>query len=181
MRAGERPHRRAGRGLHVRAQQPAERRAGRGDAALPESVPAVSGDPGTEVQVSGHPVCHTSCVNCPASNACARCLSFAIDWRPGQRLLLYLKSAALVCHLQVEEGYPSAGQARLVCVQRDGRAVDTSGLQVGLSARAMCPEHPASLWSPLCRISVSPGYVYCCFTPCVCACVPAPPLCPHPH
>lgn len=62
-----------------------------------------------------------------------RRLSFAIDWRPAQRLLLYLKSAALVCHLEVEEGYPSAGRARLVSVQRDGRAVDTSGLQV--------PEH----------------------------------------
>lgn len=56
--------------------------------------------------------------------------SFAIDWRPAQRLLLYLKSAALVCHLEVEEGYPSTGRARLVSVQRDGRAVDTSGLQV---------------------------------------------------
>ncbi|XP_011602671.1 uncharacterized protein [Takifugu rubripes] len=55
--------------------------------------------------------------------------SFAIDWRPAQRLLLYLKSAALVCHLEVEEGYPSTGRARLVSVQRNGQAVNTSGLK----------------------------------------------------
>lgn len=57
-------------------------------------------------------------------------LSFAIDWRPAQRLLVYLKSAALVCHLEVEEGYPNAGQTQLLSVQRDGRPVDTSVLKV---------------------------------------------------
>lgn len=60
----------------------------------------------------------------------SRLLSFAIDWRPAQRLLLYLKSAVLVCHLEVEEGYPSAGRARLVSVQRNRQAVNTSGLKV---------------------------------------------------
>lgn len=55
--------------------------------------------------------------------------SFAIDWRPAQRLLVYLKSASLVCHLLVEEGYPSSGGVRLLSVTRDGRAVDTSGLE----------------------------------------------------
>ncbi|XP_023251593.1 uncharacterized protein LOC111646346 [Seriola lalandi dorsalis] len=56
--------------------------------------------------------------------------SFAIDWRPAQRLLIYLKSALLVCHLEVEEGYPSSGRARLLSVRRDGQHVDTSGLKV---------------------------------------------------
>ncbi|XP_008415370.1 uncharacterized protein LOC103469459 [Poecilia reticulata] len=55
--------------------------------------------------------------------------SFAIDWRPAQRLLLYLKSAALVCHLQVEHGYPASGSVRLSSVLRDGRTVDTEGLK----------------------------------------------------
>ncbi|XP_056257733.1 uncharacterized protein si:dkey-225f5.4 isoform X2 [Seriola aureovittata] len=55
--------------------------------------------------------------------------SFAIDWRPAQRLLIYLKSALLVCHLEVEEGYPSSGRARLLSVRRDGQHVDTSGLK----------------------------------------------------
>ncbi|XP_028268165.1 uncharacterized protein LOC114440088 isoform X2 [Parambassis ranga] len=55
--------------------------------------------------------------------------SFAIDWRPAQRLLVYLKSASLVCHLEVEEGYPSCGQVRLLSIRRDGQLVDTSGLK----------------------------------------------------
>ncbi|KAM4717181.1 uncharacterized protein FYW61_017362 isoform 2-T2 [Anableps anableps] len=55
--------------------------------------------------------------------------SFAIDWCPAQRLLVYLKSASLVCHLEVEDGYPSGGRARLRSVRRDGRPVDTSGLK----------------------------------------------------
>ncbi|GAA6217822.1 uncharacterized protein LOC108891030 isoform X1, partial [Lates japonicus] len=55
--------------------------------------------------------------------------SFAIDWRPAQRLLVYLKSAVLVCHLEVEEGYPSGGRARLLSVHRDGQPLDTSGLK----------------------------------------------------
>ncbi|XP_075939539.1 uncharacterized protein LOC142941129 [Anarhichas minor] len=55
--------------------------------------------------------------------------SFAIDWRPAQRVLVYLKSALLVVHLEVEDGYPTAGRARLLSVHRDGRPVDTSGLK----------------------------------------------------
>lgn len=55
--------------------------------------------------------------------------SFAIDWRPAQRVLVYLKSALLVCHLEVEEGYPSSGRARLLSVRRDGQPLDTSGLK----------------------------------------------------
>ncbi|XP_024117978.1 uncharacterized protein si:dkey-225f5.4 [Oryzias melastigma] len=55
--------------------------------------------------------------------------SFAIDWRPAQRLLLYLKTASLVCHLHVEEGYPGGGRARLLSVQRDGQPVDANSLQ----------------------------------------------------
>ncbi|XP_039980011.1 uncharacterized protein si:dkey-225f5.4 isoform X2 [Xiphias gladius] len=55
--------------------------------------------------------------------------SFAIDWRPARRLLVYLKSALLVCHLEVEEGYPSSGRARLLSVRRDGQPLDTSGLK----------------------------------------------------
>ncbi|CAJ1075481.1 uncharacterized protein si:dkey-225f5.4 [Xyrichtys novacula] len=55
--------------------------------------------------------------------------SFAIDWRPAQRLLVYLKTALLVCHLEVEEGYPSSGRAHLLSVRRDGQPVDISGLK----------------------------------------------------
>ncbi|TKS91199.1 hypothetical protein D9C73_026603 [Collichthys lucidus] len=55
--------------------------------------------------------------------------SFAIDWRPAQRLLVYLKTAVLVCHLEVEDGYPSAGRARLLSVRRDGQPLDTCGLK----------------------------------------------------
>ncbi|XP_028311814.1 uncharacterized protein LOC114468879 isoform X1 [Gouania willdenowi] len=55
--------------------------------------------------------------------------SFAIDWRPAQRLLVYLKTASLVCELQVEEGYPLTGRAHLVSVLRDGHTVDLTGLQ----------------------------------------------------
>ncbi|XP_060882851.1 uncharacterized protein si:dkey-225f5.4 [Labrus mixtus] len=55
--------------------------------------------------------------------------SFAIDWRHAQRVLVYLKSALLVCYLEVEEGYPSSGRARLLSVRRDGQPVDTSGLE----------------------------------------------------
>ncbi|XP_047427350.1 uncharacterized protein si:dkey-225f5.4 [Mugil cephalus] len=55
--------------------------------------------------------------------------SFAIDWNPAQRLLIYLKSASLVCHLEVEEGYPSSGTARLLSVRRDGKPLDTSVLK----------------------------------------------------
>lgn len=54
---------------------------------------------------------------------------FAIDWRPAQRLLVYLKSASLVCHLLVEEGYPSSGGVQLLSVTQNGQAVDTSGLK----------------------------------------------------
>ncbi|XP_008328593.1 uncharacterized protein LOC103393408 isoform X2 [Cynoglossus semilaevis] len=55
--------------------------------------------------------------------------SFAIDWRPSQRLLVYLKSATVVCHLQVEEGYPSSGVVRLQGIVREGQTVDISGLK----------------------------------------------------
>ncbi|CAN9505100.1 unnamed protein product [Ophioblennius macclurei] len=55
--------------------------------------------------------------------------SFPIDWRPAQRRLVYLKTASLVCHLEVGEGYPSRGRPRLLSVQRDGRPVDTSELK----------------------------------------------------
>ncbi|KAF1380229.1 hypothetical protein PFLUV_G00184670 [Perca fluviatilis] len=55
--------------------------------------------------------------------------SFAIDWRPSQRVLVYLKSALLVCELEVDEGYPSRGAARLLSVRRDGQPLDTSGLK----------------------------------------------------
>ncbi|MEQ2165614.1 hypothetical protein GOODEAATRI_018890, partial [Goodea atripinnis] len=54
---------------------------------------------------------------------------FAIDWCPAQRLLIYLKSASLVCHLEVEEGYPSGGRTRLCSVRRDGQPIDMSGLK----------------------------------------------------
>ncbi|XP_068457997.1 uncharacterized protein si:dkey-225f5.4 [Clinocottus analis] len=55
--------------------------------------------------------------------------SFAIDWRPAGRRLVYLKSALLVFHLQVDDGYPGSGPARLLSALRDGRPLDTSGLQ----------------------------------------------------
>lgn len=55
--------------------------------------------------------------------------SFAIDWCPAQRLLVYLKSASQVSQLQVEEGYPSSGSARLLSVRRDGQPVDTKELK----------------------------------------------------
>ncbi|KAF7227397.1 uncharacterized protein si:dkey-225f5.4 [Nothobranchius furzeri] len=55
--------------------------------------------------------------------------SFAIDWRPSQRLLVYLKTSSLVCHLKVEEGYPHSGRAQLLSVRRDGQPVDTSELK----------------------------------------------------
>ncbi|TDH03567.1 hypothetical protein EPR50_G00164890 [Perca flavescens] len=55
--------------------------------------------------------------------------SFAIDWRPSQRVLVYLKSALLVCELEVDEGYPSRGASRLLSVRRDGQPLDTSGLK----------------------------------------------------
>ncbi|CAL8306602.1 unnamed protein product [Merluccius merluccius] len=54
---------------------------------------------------------------------------FAIDWRPAQRLLVYLKTASVVCSLEVEEGYPSTGRALLGSVRRDTQPVDTSKLQ----------------------------------------------------
>ncbi|KAJ7992228.1 hypothetical protein DPEC_G00276340 [Dallia pectoralis] len=54
---------------------------------------------------------------------------FAIDWRPGQRLLVFLKTASVVCNLCVEEGYPSTGAATLISVRRDGELVDSAALQ----------------------------------------------------
>uniref|UniRef100_UPI003AAE5242 uncharacterized protein n=1 Tax=Centroberyx gerrardi TaxID=166262 RepID=UPI003AAE5242 len=55
--------------------------------------------------------------------------SFAIDWRPAQRLLVYLKSASAVCFLEVEEGYPTSGRAKLLSVHRDAQPLDTAALQ----------------------------------------------------
>ncbi|XP_061829353.2 uncharacterized protein [Nerophis lumbriciformis] len=55
--------------------------------------------------------------------------SFAIDWLPASRVLVYLKSASLVCHLQVQEGYPDTGAVSLLSVHRDAQPVDTCGLQ----------------------------------------------------
>lgn len=63
--------------------------------------------------------------------------SFAIDWRPSQRLLVYLKSATVVCHLQVEEGYPSSGVVRLQGIVREGQTVDISGLKVRRSVELL--------------------------------------------
>ncbi|KAL2100576.1 hypothetical protein ACEWY4_002337 [Coilia grayii] len=55
--------------------------------------------------------------------------SFAIDWRPAQRLLVFLKTASVVCHLVVEEGYPSQGTATLQAVRKDGRDLNIATLQ----------------------------------------------------
>ena len=56
--------------------------------------------------------------------------SFAIDWRPAQKLLVYLKTASVVCSLEVEEGYPRTGHVCLVSIRRDAQPIDTSMLQV---------------------------------------------------
>ncbi|XP_051934087.1 uncharacterized protein si:dkey-225f5.4 [Hippocampus zosterae] len=55
--------------------------------------------------------------------------SFAIDWCPAQRVLVYLKSASILCHLEVQEGYPNGGAVRLRDVQRDGQPLNTDALQ----------------------------------------------------
>ncbi|XP_066498854.1 ZW10 interactor-like isoform X2 [Hoplias malabaricus] len=54
---------------------------------------------------------------------------FAIDWCPAKRLLIFLKSATTVCHLEVSEGYPSSGRANLLCVRKDGALLDLTTLQ----------------------------------------------------
>ncbi|TRY64438.1 hypothetical protein DNTS_017130 [Danionella cerebrum] len=54
---------------------------------------------------------------------------FAIDWCPAKKHLIFLKSASTVCHLRVEEGYPSHGQALLLSVKKDGCALDITNLQ----------------------------------------------------
>ncbi|KAG7272704.1 hypothetical protein CRUP_029643, partial [Coryphaenoides rupestris] len=54
---------------------------------------------------------------------------FAIDWRPAQNSLVYLKSASVVCSVEVEEGYPRTGRARLRSIRRDAQPIDTSVLQ----------------------------------------------------
>ncbi|XP_012697297.1 uncharacterized protein si:dkey-225f5.4 [Clupea harengus] len=54
---------------------------------------------------------------------------FAIDWRPGQRLLVFLKTASVVCHLAVGEGYPSGGSATLLAVRKEAREHDIASLQ----------------------------------------------------
>ncbi|XP_061638905.1 uncharacterized protein si:dkey-225f5.4 isoform X1 [Phyllopteryx taeniolatus] len=55
--------------------------------------------------------------------------SFAIDWHPAQRVLVYLKSASILCHLEVQEGYPDSGAIRLRDIQRDGQPMNTAALQ----------------------------------------------------
>ncbi|XP_072549113.1 uncharacterized protein [Salminus brasiliensis] len=54
---------------------------------------------------------------------------FAIDWCPAKRLLIFLKSATTVCHLELGEGYPSSGKAKLLCVRKDGNLLDLATLQ----------------------------------------------------
>ncbi|XP_026853813.2 ZW10 interactor isoform X1 [Electrophorus electricus] len=54
---------------------------------------------------------------------------FAIDWCPAKRLLIFLKSATIVCHLKLDEGYPSSGQARLLSVRKDGHLLDVDTMQ----------------------------------------------------
>ncbi|XP_076123220.1 uncharacterized protein LOC143103291 isoform X1 [Alosa pseudoharengus] len=54
---------------------------------------------------------------------------FAIDWRPAQRLLVFLKTASVVCHLEVGEGYPSGGSATLLAVRKDAHDLDITTLQ----------------------------------------------------
>lgn len=63
------------------------------------------------------------------------CLRFAIDWCPAKRLLIFLKSATTVCHLELDEGYPSSGQAKLLSVRKDGNLLDLSALQVKMSGK----------------------------------------------
>ncbi|KAM9457629.1 uncharacterized protein Hap1MRO34_018797 [Clarias gariepinus] len=54
---------------------------------------------------------------------------FAIDWCPAKRLLIFLKSATTVCHLELEDGYPSNGRAKLLAVRKDGNLLNLSALQ----------------------------------------------------
>ncbi|KAF4092810.1 hypothetical protein AMELA_G00025400 [Ameiurus melas] len=54
---------------------------------------------------------------------------FAIDWCPSKRLLIFLKSATTVCHLELDEGYPSSGCAKLLAVRKDGSLLNLSDLQ----------------------------------------------------
>ncbi|XP_077579193.1 uncharacterized protein LOC144200764 [Stigmatopora nigra] len=55
--------------------------------------------------------------------------SFPIDWNPAQRLLVYLKSASILCNLEVPEGYPDSGPVQLREVQRDGQVLNIDTLQ----------------------------------------------------
>lgn len=64
---------------------------------------------------------------------CVHPTRFAIDWRPAQRLLVFLKTASVVCHLEVGEGYPSGGSAKLVAVRKDNHDLDITTLQVSAS------------------------------------------------
>lgn len=65
------------------------------------------------------------------------CLRFAIDWCPAKRLLIFLKSATTVCHLELDEGYPSSGCAKLLAVRKDGNLLNLSALQVKLSGKIL--------------------------------------------
>uniref|UniRef100_W5N7P1 Si:dkey-225f5.4 n=1 Tax=Lepisosteus oculatus TaxID=7918 RepID=W5N7P1_LEPOC len=54
---------------------------------------------------------------------------FAIDWRPAERKLVFLKTASIVCTLSVEEGYPTSGRVQLVSVQGGAQSLNIAGLQ----------------------------------------------------
>ncbi|KAG7459604.1 hypothetical protein MATL_G00212530 [Megalops atlanticus] len=54
---------------------------------------------------------------------------FAIDWDPVQRMLIFLKTASVVCHLRVEDGYPNRGRASLLSVRKERDCPDISTLQ----------------------------------------------------
>ncbi|KAJ8345277.1 hypothetical protein SKAU_G00294700 [Synaphobranchus kaupii] len=54
---------------------------------------------------------------------------FAIDWRPAQRLLVFLRSALVVCHFNVGEGYPSTGRASLLSVRGEKGPLNIDALR----------------------------------------------------
>nr|AIM47936.1 IGF2BP1 [Pantodon buchholzi] len=55
---------------------------------------------------------------------------FAIDWRPSERELVFLKSASSVCHLHVGEGYPSRGHISILSILREKEPLDFTSLKV---------------------------------------------------
>ncbi|XP_018611775.1 uncharacterized protein si:dkey-225f5.4 [Scleropages formosus] len=54
---------------------------------------------------------------------------FAIDWRPTQQELVFLKSSSVVCHLHVEAGYPSKGRVSLLSVRGEKGPISISSVQ----------------------------------------------------